>query len=432
MSAFLRALFTSNNPLETLGRTMTGQELLDRGVQRIDRELSGQPDLQASMLASLGSVYAEMGLGKLGLPLIERSLALREAIFGRDHLEVAESLHFLGRIRSRSLSDYPTAVSLLTRAVDIRDRVAGADDAALAPVLSELGIALWHAGKYEDGQAALGRAVAIGERVGSPDLHKWLANLAMLEQDLGDFAAAEALLRRALDLGVKQTGRRGVPVAPTMYNLGTLLRAQEKFEEARALLEEVNADEERTWGQGRLYTWGELGELYFAIGELDRAREFLDRAIAIGTRERATSEPYELSAPFLYRGRLLLAQGRPAEALVDLERALAIRRRRLGETHNDIAQTLVDVAHAKTALDGPQAAEPLLRQALAMQREVLVAGHRYLVPTLLALGDVVLRGGASDEARVLFGGAAEIARHRMPEHHSQRLAAETATRRTSR
>jgi tetratricopeptide (TPR) repeat protein len=236
------------------------------------------------------------------------------------------------------------------------------------------------------------------------------------------------LLRRAFDLGVKQAGRRGVPVGPTMLNLGTLLRAQERFADARALLEELDTDEQKTWGKGRMYTWGELGELYFAMGEHRRSRELLDAAIALGQRERATSEPYELSAPLLYLGRLLLAQGAAAEALPRLERALAIRRRTLGDAHNDIAQTLVDIAHAKATLEGPEAAEALLRQALAMQREVLVAGHRYLVPTLLALGETMLQRGAVSEAQPLLREAADIARHAMPEHHSQRLAAEAAVR----
>jgi tetratricopeptide (TPR) repeat protein len=436
VASFLRALFTSNNPIETLGRTMTGQELLDRGVQRIDRELSEQPDVQAAMLASLGSVYTEIGMGREAVELLERSLAIRERLFGADHLEVAESLHFLGRVKSRAFSEYPLAVSVLTRAVAIREAAVGRDDLGLAPILSELGIALWHAGKYADGQAALRRAVSLGERAAAPDLHKWLANLALLDQDLGDFASAEVLLRQALDLGVQQTGRRGVPVGPTMLNLGTLLRAQEKFDEARALLEEMNADEEKTWGAGRMYTWGELGELYFATGEYGRARDLLARAIALGERDRVNSERYELSAPLRYLGRVLLAQDQPAEALVYIERALRILRRTVGDKHNDIAVTIVDLGRAKAAVEGDHAAEPLVRQALAIQREVLVPGHRYLVPTLIALGDLLLRrGGAvagAEEARQAFEEAAAIARRSMPEHHSQRLAAEAAVARLSK
>jgi tetratricopeptide (TPR) repeat protein len=233
-------------------------------------------------------------------------------------------------------------------------------------------------------------------------------------------------MRRALELGVKEEGRTGVPIAVTMLNLGTLLRAQEELEEARALLEEVNADEEKTWGTGRLYTLGELGDLYAAMGDHRRARDFLDRAIAIGDSDRSRPEQSDLAAPLTYSGRLFLAEGRPADALAPLERALRIRQRTLGEKHNSTAETLVEIARAKGALEGSGAAEPLLLRALAIQRETLAADHRYLVPTLVTLGEVVLARGDTDQAQKLLREAREIARRRLPEHHSQRRQAEAA------
>ena len=425
VSAFLRALFTSNNPLEALGQKLTAPQLLERGVQRIDRELSGQPEVQASMLASLGSVYVEINLINEALPLLERSLAMREKIFGSDHVEVAESLHVLGRLKHRNMAEYSTAAQILSRAADILDRHPGSADHLLPPVLSELGMSLWRSGRYEEGRAALRRAVTLGEPRELRDLHKWLANLALLEQELGDFTSAETLTRRALALGERVEGRRGVPVGPTMLILGTLLRAQEAFDEARDVLEELNADEEKTWGTGRSYTWGELGDVYYGLGDLRRARDWLDRAIALGEHERNVAEHRDLARPLLYSGRLLLTQGQPAEALPQLERALRIRRRWVGDKHAEVADVLVEIARAKAVLEGAHVAEPLLRQALTMQRETLVPGHRFLVPTLLELGELVRSRGAS-EAQGLFQEALDIARKSLPERHSLRRRAEAA------
>jgi tetratricopeptide (TPR) repeat protein len=425
VSAFLRALFTSTAPLEALGRTLTADDLLKNGLERIDRELAGQPDVQASMLATLGSVYAEMGRSD-ALPILERSLTLREQVFGREHVEVADSLFLLGRLRSRKFNDYAAAEELLERAIAIRERLVSSADPALPQVLSELGIARWRAGKYHEGHTALSRGVAIGEQIGGADLHKWLANLALLDQVLGDFDSAEQRLRRALALGVEAKGTLGVPVAVTMLNLGSLLRAQEKFGEARHLLEAVNADEERTWGTGRMYTWGELGDLYTAIGEYRLAREHLDRAIAIAEEERGAPDPLDLSAPLTYRGRLHLLEGQPKEAATVLQRALSIRERWLGASHNDVAETLVDLARARAALDGSAAAEPLLRRALAIQRQQLVPGHRFLVPALLSLGELTARQGQASEAETLIREAVDIARRRLPVEHSLRRRAEAA------
>ena len=49
-------------------------------------------------------------------------------------------------------------------------------------------------------------------------------------------------------------------------------------------------------------------------------------------------------------------------------------------------EVLKQIAADRASLDGPSAAEPILRRALAIQRRPLPAGHRAMVPTLTALG----------------------------------------------
>lgn len=75
---FLRSLFWSGAPSHTKGETLTVQDVLDNGVTRIERELAGQPGVQATMLGTLGLVYTELSLHARAVPLLERSLALRE------------------------------------------------------------------------------------------------------------------------------------------------------------------------------------------------------------------------------------------------------------------------------------------------------------------------------------------------------------------
>jgi Tetratricopeptide repeat len=87
---------------------------------------------------------------------------------------------------------------------------------------------------------------------------------------------------------------------------------------------------------------------------------------------------------------------------------------------------LVEIARVKAVLEGAHLAEPLLRQALTMQRDTLVPGHRFLVPTLLGLGEVVRSRGGPAEAQGLFREAVDIARKSLPERHSLRRRAEAA------
>jgi serine/threonine protein kinase len=424
VSSFLAKLFKSSDPQESRGKKLSAQDLLDVGVKRLDQDLGGQPEVQAAMMQVLGSVYVQLGLHKQAQPLLERSLVVREQLFGPEHVEVADSLLALAYLK-HSLYDYVEAERLLERAVRIREKAVGLEDPLLPPVLSALGVALWSHGQYLEARPHLIRAIAIDEKLSGRDLFKRLGVLATIEYGLGDFDGAQKLLERSLEIGARTDGER---LEVTLANLGSVLRAQEDFGQAKAVFEEMLAILERNYGKdhvGVLYTVGEMGDLYFAMGDYQRARAFLDRSIDGSERVQGVDSP-GLVAPLTYRGRMLLAEGKPREALVALERALRVRQRWLGETNADVADSLADVAYAKAVAEGPAVAEPLLRRAIALQRETRVAGHRALVPPLTALGEILLAKGSVAEARELLNEAVEIARKRMPERHSHRRRAEAA------
>jgi serine/threonine-protein kinase len=427
VSTFLRSLFESSYPRRARGEKLTAQDLLDAGAARVDRELARQPDLQASMLALLGSVYLELGVFDKAEPLLTRSLALREKLLGKEHTEVAESLYWLARMKS-ARGDYRGALSLSERGARIRE--ANGENSALAEILSQVGITLKNLGRPGEGQPLLQRAVAIEERVGGPNLHKWLSNLAAIEIDLGNFETARKLLERALEIGVRAEGKVGVQVDVTMLNLASVLSAQEEYARALPLFEQALAMDEKAYGKvngANCYNLGEMGILYLGMKDYGRAREYLDRSLEVCRAALGPEHPGQ-AAPLTYSGLLQLAEGKPREALLLFERALALRRKTQSEDSDDIADNLTDIADAKAALEGPVAAEPILRRALAMRRRVLSPGSRNLIPTLNSLGRVLRDQGRSAEARPYLEEAVAIARAKLPERHSQRLAAEEALR----
>jgi serine/threonine protein kinase/tetratricopeptide (TPR) repeat protein len=428
VSEFLRSLFESSLPRKSRGEKLTAQDLIDSGAARVDQELAGQPELHASMLALLGSVYLELGLVPKAEPLLEKSLAIRERFLGKNHPDVAESLYFLGRLKGRQ-ADYPRARALLQRAVEIREREAATP--AFAETLSGLGGVLKSVGRLQDARDLYARAVAVEEEIGGPNLHKWLSNLAAAEEDLGEYESARRLLERALDIGIRREGKADVQVDVTLLNLAGVLRAQEEFAGALPLFERAVTMDERVFGKesvGVAYGLGEMGELCLAMGDRTRARELIGRSIETSERVLGAEHP-GLAAPLTYEGRLFLAEGKPREALALFERARRLLERALGdEDHPEIANILVDLAQARMNLGDVAAGEPILRRALGIQRRTLVARHRDLVPTLTKLAGALRDSGHAPEARTLLAEAVGIARERLPERHSQRLAAETALR----
>ncbi len=119
--SFLVDTFKQADPYHTLGESLTAREILDQGADRISRELTGQPDVQAAVMDAIGEVNLGLGRYDQAEPLLKRSLALRRQVFGPDSLEVAESLEHLAGLRNER-SDQAGAESHLREALAIRRR----------------------------------------------------------------------------------------------------------------------------------------------------------------------------------------------------------------------------------------------------------------------------------------------------------------------
>ncbi|HET7216574.1 MAG TPA: protein kinase, partial [Vicinamibacterales bacterium] len=92
ISQFLASLFEVADPARTNGRDVTAKDLLDRGAARVETELADQPDVQADMLVLLGKIYRDLGEYDRAQPLLERAVALRTSVFGRDTARTADAI----------------------------------------------------------------------------------------------------------------------------------------------------------------------------------------------------------------------------------------------------------------------------------------------------------------------------------------------------
>jgi eukaryotic-like serine/threonine-protein kinase len=423
--SFLRNLLRSAAPTATLGKKVTVEDLLDSGVPRLEKELAGQPEVRADMLTMLGVVQIELEDYPQAVTLLERALALREE--RGNEAEIAETLWALGMAKVR-LGEYAAAERVLERSVRLRERALGPEHPLLAEPLSELGNALFFMGRYEEGRAALRRAVVVEEKGAGRRLVYWLGNLSNLDVALDDLATAEANLERAITAGIRYDGGLTVRSTAALGNLATLLRDREDFARAKERYEQVISIITAAQGadhSGVLSAHASLGDLYLATEDHARAREHVDRALR-GTERVFGAADAAMAEPLSAHGRLLIAEGKAREAVTPLERSLAIREKVLGgRRHADVAANLVDLAQARARLGDGEAAEGMLREALSIQRETLVPGHRNLVPTLVALG-TLLAGRAPGEAAALLEEGVRIAKAKLPAAHSRRRDAEAA------
>ncbi|NUN95483.1 MAG: serine/threonine protein kinase [Candidatus Omnitrophica bacterium] len=167
VAAFLSELLQSVDPAVALGRDKTLLlEILDKAAKRIDTELAAQPAVRAELLMTMARAYGALGEPK-ALGMLEETLAIRRQLFGREHIEVAESL--IG-----------TAV------------------------------AYHHLGRYAESEQYTREAIAIARKVlpaRDPRLGMWLATFAGLLVDRGKLEEAEAIAREAVAILCSETDR---------------------------------------------------------------------------------------------------------------------------------------------------------------------------------------------------------------------------------
>ena len=79
---FLVSLFEVSDPSESRGNSVTAREILDRGADRIERELSDQPLVRAQLMDAMGTVYLQLGLLAPSAHLLEGALEIRRTAAG--------------------------------------------------------------------------------------------------------------------------------------------------------------------------------------------------------------------------------------------------------------------------------------------------------------------------------------------------------------
>ncbi len=256
--SFLTGLFVVSDPDRRASGPITARELLDRGAERLDTELAGQPIVQARLLGTIGTVYGSLGIYDRSAALLERGLELRRSTLGREHEETATSMEELAEAY-RELARLEEAETLHREALALKRQV-GASPSSVASSLNNLGLTLSDRGRYAD---------------------------------------AEPLLREAIDTWRSHEGPTAEVVAVGLNNLGSVLRLQGRLDDAVPVLEQAIAIRTATLPEGH---WKqatakvELAAVFIALGRLNEAQPLLTQAVAVLTTRLGERDPRVVEA----------------------------------------------------------------------------------------------------------------------------------------
>ncbi|MCG8420573.1 MAG: serine/threonine-protein kinase [Proteobacteria bacterium] len=336
----------------------------------------------------------------------ERALAIREALLGPDHPEVATLLNDLSQLLY-FMGDYGKAKAGHERALAIRERVLGPEHPDVAASLGNLARILSELGKYEQARRIHERALAIRERVLGPE-HPTVAaslnGLGIVLWQLGHYAEARAKQERALIIQEKVMGPAHPDVAQSLHGLGLVLSAQAEYQEATRRHERALAIREKVLGPEHPLVAISLSNLAFVLRQLGNYNESLaryQRALAI--REQALGPDHSEVATLLNnQGRVLWSMGKYRASQDRYERALAISEKAFGSEHPTLAYELTGLGRALVAQGKLAAARPHLQRALWLFETGLGPDHPKLAWPLLGLAEFHLaRDRPSASVRVL-------------------------------
>jgi tetratricopeptide (TPR) repeat protein len=255
--------------------------------------LGAEDSLRAARLHSvLGTVHRLRGDLDAALHHSERALALREALLGPEHPDVARALNTLGNV-ALARGEFEQAVRWHERALAIRGNAYGVDSHDVATSMKNLGDAHLARGAVDDAFMFHNDALALRERLLGPD-HP-------------DVAVA------LIDLGRTQMARRAFAAARDVFTRAAELR------ERIAAPADVRAD-----------AWTLAGEATLALGDPVRAASLLTRALELYGDAGPPSE--RRAATLSTLAEALRAEGLTARAdaiarAADDEAAAALRRK---------------------------------------------------------------------------------------------------------
>jgi len=418
---FMVGLFEVSDPSESLGNTITAREILDKGAARIEGELADQPEIQATLMDTMGTVYKSLGLYEPAVSLVGQALEKRVELFGRKHSEVLSSLHHLGEVQTLT-ADYENAEKNLREALQTRRELFGDASTEVADTLSDLAAVLTRQGQFADAEAPIRESLAIRRALYGdkhPDVAESIEALGLNIFDQGDFERAVSELRNSVAMRRELHGERHPQLAAAIGNLALVLADMGELEEAESLYREALAMQRELHHEAH----PEVASALNNVGLVRAQRgDFLGAEAAYQDSLKISREllgdEHPKTANTMFNIALVRYDRGDAEGAVEMMReTLRIRRRTLGANHPDVASSALNLGLWLTEAGEYSAAERLLDDGIEIREAVFGFDHPRVAVGRIAKANLLISTERYEEALSLAQSAKASLLSTLPEDH---------------
>jgi tetratricopeptide (TPR) repeat protein len=309
------------------------EPLLKRALEINEKNFGQFHDEVAESVEALGAFYLNRGDNEQGASQFERMVTIREKVKGPEHLDVAHDLNNLA-VAYFGINKLPEAEKSLKRALSIIEKSSGLESPRLAFTLNTFASLYVIKGNLLEAEGVLKRSIAVlrkaietsqdrekdkrkfysdyasaAEKLGAiylrqnrfaraqpllkealdyeemggpltPHSVDNLSVLADLYERLGDFAAAEKLFARALEIMEKALGKEHANIMGRIIKLALVYEAQKRFIEAEGLRMRVLKIAEKVGPDSESQILLSLARFYERQKKLGQAEDYYKRALA--------------------------------------------------------------------------------------------------------------------------------------------------------
>jgi serine/threonine-protein kinase len=397
---FMTNLFQGGDASAAPAESLRVVTLLDRGVQEA-QSLNAEPEVQADLYVTLGTIYQKLGKLDQANTLLNSSLEKRKLLYGSDAAPVAESMVALGLLRDDQ-AQLPEAERIVREGLAMTKRHLPPNHPAVGKATSALGKVLEDRGSYSEAIKTLDEAVRLQSTKGvaTPELAVSLFELANTHFYAGHYDISESINERLLPMYRQIYGERHPRVADILINLGAIKFDLGHYPEAenydRQALEIVQA----WYGKDNPETASDLTLLARALVREDRydeAVDLLQQSLAI--KERVYGKVHPTVASTLNElGSAALRQHKNDVAEQDFLRMVEIYRQVYGEHHYLFAIALSNLGSVYSGREEWPRAEKIYRQVIPIFTESQSATHINSGVARIKLGRTLLRQNRFAEA----------------------------------
>lgn len=328
VTQFMTELFKAADPRQSTGQAVTVTEMLAHGAERVREDMSGQPELKASLMATIGESYLNMWELSAAREQLAESLDGLSERLGEDHADVLRMRH-------------------------------------------SLGLAMSLQGNYEDALPLHRQNHALLVAADGPhslDAAHEQRQIGFIQSLTGDHAAAEANFVAAIDSfrGLGEAGRAGL--AKTLMLYGSMLKKLGRLDENTAAQLEALEIRRELHGERHadyVAVLNNLGNDFYARSEFDEAARYMEENVRL-TREiyGASALPYGLALANL--ASLKDGLGEYAEAIALFREVEPILRVGYGPDHPRYAFLFENMAHALENLGDYEGSEQHFLKAMGL------------------------------------------------------------------